>query len=269
MRSDTGLFGPYAGIPKHYDEVFAAPGKLRPHWRRFVELTGALGRAEYGRRWDQAHRLLEQNSLAYPDPSDPTGQRRPWELDAFPLVIAADEWRSIAAALRQRATLLDLVLRDLFGPQQLLRAACCRPELVYRHPGFRLPYCGQQPPLGRYLHFYAADLTRSPDGQWWVLADRTEAPSGAGFALENRIALSRMLPDVFRQCRVERLAPYFIAVREELSRLAPQHDRDPRIVLLTPERAGTTISKTRSSPAISATRSPRRATSRCATIRCS
>ncbi len=238
LRSDTGLFGQYAGIGKHFDEVFAAPGKLRPHWRRFVELTGALGKEEYGRRWDQARRLLEQHSLTYPDPSDPTGQRRPWELDPYPLLLAADEWRSIAAALRQRATLLDTVLRDVYGPQELMQRGLLPAEVVYRHPGFRLPYCGQQPPSGRFLHFYAADLTRSPDGQWWVLADHTEAPSGVGFALENRLALSRMLPEVFRQCQVQRLAPYFVAVRDELARLAPQHHRDPRIVILTQEAGG-------------------------------
>jgi uncharacterized circularly permuted ATP-grasp superfamily protein/uncharacterized alpha-E superfamily protein len=238
MGSDTGLFGQYAGIPKHYDEVFAAPGKLRPHWRRFTELTGALGSEEYGRRWDQARSLLEQNGLTYPDPSDPTGQRRPWELDPYPLLIAADEWRSISSALQQRATVLDLLLRDLYGSQELFQRGLLPPEAVYRHPGFRLPYCGQAPPHGRFLHFYAADLTRSPDGQWWVLADHTEAPSGVGFALENRLALSRMLPEVFRQCQVQRLAPYFVAVREELSRLAPLHHRDPRIVILTQEAGG-------------------------------
>ena len=101
-----------------------------------------------------------------------------------------------------------------------------------------MPYCGQLPPRDRFLHFYAADLTRSPDGQWWVLADHTEAPSGVGFALENRLAMSRMLPEVFRQCHVQRLAPYFVAVREELARLAPQHYRDPRIVILTQEAGG-------------------------------
>jgi len=238
MRSDLGLFGPYAGIPKHYDEVFAAPGKLRPYWRRFTELTGAIGREEYGRRWEQARRLIEQQGLTYPDPSNPSSQRRPWELDPYPLLIAADEWRSIAAAMRQRATLLNLVLRDVYGSQELLQRGLLPAEVVYRHPSFRLPYCGQLPPQDRYLHFYAADLTRSPDGKWWVLADHTEAPSGVGFALENRLAMSRMLPEVFRQCHVQRLAPYFTAVQEELLRLAPQHYRDPRIVILTQEAGG-------------------------------
>src|SRR3972149_6115265 len=121
----------YAGAAGHYDEVCVAPHRVRPHWRRFFQLTGDLGADEFGRRWEQARRLLHQNSLTYPDPSDPTSPTRhpakpragcpwPWELDPVPLLLGADEWRAIAAALRQRAALLDLVLRDLYGPRQLL-----------------------------------------------------------------------------------------------------------------------------------------------------
>src|SRR4051812_17611677 len=192
-----------------------------------------MSRSEYVRRWEQAQRLLRQNSLAYPDLGDPVARRRPWELDGLPLIIPADEWRTVETALKQRAMLLDLVLRDIFGPQRLLREGVLPSEVLYQHPGFRLPFCrGPGLPDTRMLEFYAADLARAPDGRWWVLADRTESASGAGFALENRIAISGMLPDVSRQCGVERLAPYFIAVKEQLARLAPKHDDEPRIVLL-------------------------------------
>jgi uncharacterized circularly permuted ATP-grasp superfamily protein/uncharacterized alpha-E superfamily protein len=245
MRIDATPFGEYAVAAVHFDEAVADAGKLRPHWRRFTELVTRLGTAEFARRWDQTRRLLHQNSLTYPDPSDPTGQRRPWELDPYPLLIAGSEWQSLGRALRQRATVLDLVLRDLYGPQQLVQRGILPAEAVFRHPGFLLPYFGQRPPLHRYLHFYAADLTRSPDGSWWVVADHCEAPQGAGFALENRLALSRMLPEVFRACHVERLAPYFVEVRALLERIAPPRNasgggdvRDPRIVLLTQEAGG-------------------------------
>jgi uncharacterized circularly permuted ATP-grasp superfamily protein/uncharacterized alpha-E superfamily protein len=231
---DLELFRGYQLAPGSYDEVFSAPGELRPAWKIFLKAASGLTRTEYVRRWEQAQRRLRQNSLAYPDLGDPAVRRRPWELDGLPLVIPANEWRTIESALMQRAKLLDLVLRDLFGPQHLVRDGALPPEVVYRHSGFRLPFCREPgAPDARRLDFYAADLARSPDGQWWVLADRTESPSGAGFALENRIALSGMLPDVSRQCGVERLAPYFIAVKEHLSRLAPRHDDEPRIVLLT------------------------------------
>lgn len=249
LTLDAELFRGYEPAAGSYDEVFSAPGVLRPAWQAFAKAAAGLSRAEYVRRWEQAQRLLRQNSLAYPDLRDPTARRHPWELDGLPLVIGAREWAGVAAALQQRAALLDLVLRDLFGPQRLVRDGLLPPEALYRHPGFRLPFCRGPLPwgssldasshefqsnssTGRMLQFYAADLARGPDGRWWVLADRCESASGAGFALENRIAVSRMLPDVVRQCHVERLASYFIAVKEQLARLAPQYEGEPRVVLL-------------------------------------
>ncbi len=227
------LFRGYELAPGSYDEVFSSRGVLRPAWKTFLKAASGISRAEYIRRWEQAQRLLRQNSLAYPDLGDPVARRRPWELDGLPLIIPADEWRTVEGALRQRATLLDLVLRDIFGPQRLIREGVLPPEVLFQHPGFRLPFCrGRKWANSRMLEFYAADLARAPDGRWWVLADRTESASGAGFALENRIAISGMLADVSRQCGVERLAPYFIAVKEQLARLAPRHDDEPRIVLL-------------------------------------
>src|SRR4051812_8644378 len=227
------LFRGYELEPGSYDEVFASRGVLRPAWMTFLKAASRISRAEYVRRWEKAQRLLRQNSLVYPDLGDPAARRRPWELDGLPLIIPAEEWRTVEASLKQRAKLLDLVLRDLYGPQTLVRDGILPPEILYRHPGFRLPFCrGPGLPDTRMLEFYAADLARAPDGRWWVLADRTESASGAGFALENRIAISGMLPDVSRQCGVERLAPYFIAVKEQLARLAPKHDDEPRIVLL-------------------------------------
>lgn len=229
---DLGLFRGYELAPGSYDEVFSSPGVLRPAWKVFLKAAAGLTRADYVRRWEQAQRRLRQNSLVYPDPGDPTA-RRPWELDGLPLIIPVDEWRMIEAALEQRAKLLDLVLRDLFGPQRLVRERVLPAEILYRHPGFRLPFCrGPEIANQQMLHFYAADLARAPDGHWWVLADRTESASGSGFALENRIAMSGMLPDVSRLCRVERLAPYFLAVKDHLSRLNPRPDEEPRVVLL-------------------------------------
>jgi uncharacterized circularly permuted ATP-grasp superfamily protein/uncharacterized alpha-E superfamily protein len=231
-EDSVSLFGEFAGNRRTFDEVFSAAGNLRPVWQRFAEASSHLSGAEFSRRWAQAGRLLRQNSLAYPDPRDPEARRHPWALDALPLALTAEEWKAVSAGLEQRAMLLDMVLQDLYGPQRLLRDGLLPPEVVFRHPGFLLPYHRATVDAGRMLHLYAADLARSPDGQWWVLADRTEAPSGIGFALENRIALSRMLPDVIHQCRVERLAPFFVAMKRHIASLAPQQDEPPRIVLL-------------------------------------
>ena len=134
------LFGGYSGPTESYDELLNGSGELRPHWSLFADAAHQVGEAESITRWKQAQRLLRQDSLAYHDPADPKASR-PWELDAFPLLIPSDEWKAIAAALDQRAQLLDLILRDLFGPQNLLKRGILPPEVVYRNPGFHLPYC--------------------------------------------------------------------------------------------------------------------------------
>jgi uncharacterized circularly permuted ATP-grasp superfamily protein/uncharacterized alpha-E superfamily protein len=151
-----------------------------------------------------------------------------------PLVIDHREWSGIETALQQRATLLNAILADLYGPRQLLRDDLLPPELVFRHEGFLRPCVGVRVPREIHLHTYAADIARSPDGRWWVLADRTQAPSGAGYALENRLVSTRVLGDVFRAAQVRRLASFFAVYRETLRSLVPQHRENPRIVLLTP-----------------------------------
>lgn len=240
------LLGDYAPGAAVYDEVHDADGKMRPVWSRLATAAGGISTEEFARRWMQTERLLDQNSLAYPDrhahidsdsATQDSSQNRPWRLDAFPLLLDAAEWKSIVAALEQRANLLERVLQDLLGPQELIAAGHLPREFVYHHPGFRLPYVDQNPSGGRFLHFYSADLARAPDGNWWVMNDRTEAPLGLGFALENRIALSRLAPDVIRQCQVRRLAPFFETLKQRLVALDPQRRENPRIVVLS-QQAG-------------------------------
>jgi uncharacterized circularly permuted ATP-grasp superfamily protein/uncharacterized alpha-E superfamily protein len=147
-------------------------------------------------------------------------------------LISADEWRYIEAGIIQRAHLLSLLLEDLYGSQSLLANGRFPAELLYANPAFLRPMVGVRVPAHTYLHMLAVDLARSPDGQWWVLSDRTQAPSGSGYALENRTIVSDVLPDLFRSSNVLRLAPFFRAQRDALTALADCNN--PRIVLLTP-----------------------------------
>lgn len=237
-RAATSLFSRYAAQPPYYDEVLDERGRVRPHWDRFDDATQSLGPQEFARRWAQTQRLLERNRLSSPDSHDASHARSPWDLDPVPLVLSSEEWRGVSQALAQRARLLDLTLSDLFGAQQLLTQGVLPPELMFHHPGYQLPLADQSPAGGRFVHFYAADLARAPDGRWWVLADRTEAPSGLGYALENRITISRMLSDVLKQCEIERLAPFFVKLREHLAGLDPQRRANPRVMLLSQQAGG-------------------------------
>ncbi len=226
------IFGQYTPVVGTYDEMYASPGVLRPVWEKFVNGVETLGTDELTRRWQQAQEEVRENGVTYNAYEDAEGRVRPWELDAFPLMISTAEWAALSVGLCQRARLLDRILRDLFGPQELLQRGLLPAEWLFSHPGFHRQFHGQPLRDDRFLHFYAADLARAPDGRWWVVGDRTDAPLGVGYALENRIVMSRMLPNLIRDCKVERLAAFFIKLQGTLRGLA-EHRENPRIVILT------------------------------------
>jgi uncharacterized circularly permuted ATP-grasp superfamily protein/uncharacterized alpha-E superfamily protein len=215
-----------------YDEMSADGVVPRPHWAHLIESLRSVGPEELGHRWRRAERRIRENGITYNIYGDPLGANRPWTIDIVPLLIPADEWRFLEAGIIQRAQLLNLLLEDLYGPQALLAEGRFPAALLYANPAFLRPLVGVRVPAQSYLHMLAVDLARSPDGQWWVLADRAQAPSGSGYALENRTIVSDVLPDLFRASNVLRLAPFFRAQREALAALAGCEN--PRIVLLTP-----------------------------------
>lgn len=217
-----------------YDEATVGPGSPRAHWAPFFGALDDLGPPELARRWRDAQHLIRDNGVTYNVYGDPRGISRPWQLDPIPLLIPPDEASHLEAGLIQRARLLELVLDDLYGPQRLLRDGLVPPALVFPNPGFLRSCHGVKLPGGRFLHLYAANLGRGADGNWQVLGDRTQAPSGAGYALENRIVMTRTLPEAFRDCKVNRLALFFQALRDTLRSIAPRNRENPRIVLLTP-----------------------------------
>jgi uncharacterized circularly permuted ATP-grasp superfamily protein/uncharacterized alpha-E superfamily protein len=226
------LYQPPLRYGTAYDELSADGVTPRPHWTNLMESLRAIGHEELAQRWARAERRIRENGITYNIYGDPLGASRAWKIDIVPLLIPADEWRYIEAGIIQRAQLLSLLLKDLYGEQDLLAQNRFPAALLYANPAFLRPLVGALVPAHSYLHMLAVDLARSPDGQWWVLADRTQAPSGSGYALENRIIVADVLPDLFRTSNVLRLAPFFRAQREALTNLA-QRD-NPRIVLLTP-----------------------------------
>ncbi|MDF1553367.1 MAG: circularly permuted type 2 ATP-grasp protein [Deferrisomatales bacterium] len=210
-----------------------ASGAVREYWRYLLGTWDSLGPEEIAGRARELRRLLQENGVTYNPLGDPEGGGRPWPLDPLPLPVPSREWAVLERGLVQRAELLNLLLADLYGPQEVLRRGLLPAELVFGDPRFLRPCVGIVPRCGRYLEVYAADLVRGIDGRLRAVTDHTQAPGGSGYALENRILLSRVFPSLYRDSQVHRLAIYYRALRQRTAQLSGRGG-DPRVVLLTP-----------------------------------
>jgi uncharacterized circularly permuted ATP-grasp superfamily protein/uncharacterized alpha-E superfamily protein len=217
-----------------FDEALGKNGVLRPHYAKLISALDEFSAADLQRRSDTCNRLIHEQGITYNVYGDPRGMERPWQLDPIPFVIAPDEWRTLETGLIQRATLLNKILADCYGAQELIRTRWLSPALVFGQPDFLRPCHNIRAPKDTFLHFYAADLARSPDGRWWVVSDRTQIPTGAGYALANRLVTSRILPEPFRDNNVHRLAGFFREAQNTLAQLASRQADNARVVMLTP-----------------------------------
>lgn len=219
------------GGPARYDELVGPDGSLRPAWKRLAAAVSGIGPDDLRRVDDQIVRFLADDGVTYSRPGErPTA----WRLDPVPLVLDAAAWREVEIGLAQRAELLNAVLVDLYGERTLLRDGIVPAAAVLAHPGFTrtMAYASREDP--RPLVMCATDLGRDADGGWRVLGDRAQAPSGLGYALENRKVLSRVLPELYREADLHRMSPYLWAFRSALLQSAHGDLADPRVVVLSP-----------------------------------
>lgn len=234
VNQAAGLLANYPQRAGAFDELLGVNRAVRPHYAKLFNALEAFPPTDLHRRADTCKRLVNEQGITYNVYDDPLGMERPWQLDPIPLVIAPEEWETLEAGLIQRATLLNKILTDCYGDQKLIHTRWLSPALVFAQPDFLRPCHGVHVPNDTFLHFYAADLARSPDGQWWVISDRTQIPTGAGYALANRLATSRILPEPFRDNHVHRLAGFFRDVQNALAQLGTRHRDKARVVMLTP-----------------------------------
>ncbi|MDO8178695.1 MAG: circularly permuted type 2 ATP-grasp protein [Undibacterium sp.] len=241
------LLNGYPAARGNFDEMLDPSQQPRTHWRTFIERLAAEPPHLMRQRIEIVQRKVRENGVTYNIYDDSKGMQRPWDLNILPLILPHDEWSKIEAAVKQRATLLNHILIDVYGQQQLLAQGSLPAALIHGHAGFLRP-CHNIPHYDNIaLHFYAVDLARAPNGSWWVVGDRTQAPSGAGYALENRLVIARAFPELFRDLKVRHLAGFFATMRDSLlhwGRLCASNSNSvsdslstndhPLIVLLTP-----------------------------------
>lgn len=217
----------------HFDELIAENGKVGNHWRKLVRAYEKISLDELLQKQREVERQLRENGVTYNIFGDPDGNR-PWTLDSVPMVFSRTDWENIEAGLKQRANLLNLILEDLYGARTLIRSGSIPFELIYNHKGFLRQADKIRMPGKHQLIQYSTDMARGPNGKMWVLRDLTDAPSGVGYVLENRAAMTRVFPKLLRENHVRKLFSYYQSLKNTLSNL-PLHNRDnPRIVLLSP-----------------------------------
>jgi uncharacterized circularly permuted ATP-grasp superfamily protein/uncharacterized alpha-E superfamily protein len=216
-----------------YDEMWVFD-KVKPHWRTLIANIQRLGTKELSRRHEDIKRILRENGVSYNIYDDPKGMLRPWSLDTIPLLVSEEDWECTERGLKQRANLLNLIFKDLYGKRELFRQKLLPLELIYSHLCFLRP-CDQLYIDKSYpLTFYAADTAKTADGKRWILGDRTQAPSGIGYAIENRATITKVLPELLANQQVGKLSHFLDAMRQALIQSAPHHKENPRIVVLTP-----------------------------------
>ena len=228
---DIGLsaYRPLYGVP---DELVQADGTLRALWQPLIRHLQGMSEEDLARATGRADLYLRDSGVFYRQYGAGQSEERPWPLSHLPVLIDEEDWALLSAALVQRADVLEALMADLYGPNTLVAAGHLPAALVAGNREWLRPMVGVRPKSGHYLHFVAFEIGRGPDGKWWVLADRTQAPSGAGYALENRVATSRAFSDVFSGQNIHRLAVFFRDFRDAL--IALRHDRNGRVAILTP-----------------------------------
>ena len=223
----------YSSAAGRADEVFNEDGVAKPHWQQLLKSLQTMGSGTLAERHDKASRILRDDGATYNIYGETKNPSRTWGLDLVPAVIGSEEWAVIESGLLERAELLNAFLKDIYGPRELVRRGVIPPEAIFAHGGFLRACHGIQTGGEHELILHAVDMVRTDDGSMCVLTDRTQAPSGMGYALENRTVMSRVLPSLFRDSHAHRLAPFFQRLRTKLASLSSAHDQ-PRVVVLTP-----------------------------------
>ena len=218
-NAKAGLFSGYRPLPGVPDELAAPDGSMRPVWGPLIAHLDSLTPDQIGQNIGRGDQYLRDAGVFFRRYGAAGLTGRDWPFSPLPILLPQSEWAPIAAGLVQRADLLEMVVADLYGPNRLVAEGHLPAALIAENPEWLRPLVGITPRSGHFLHFLAFEIGRGPDGRWWVLGDRTQAPSGAGFALENRVAATRVFAEHYGQSNVHRLAGFFRAFRDALNGL--------------------------------------------------
>ena len=228
------LLNSYKKTINSYDEVIDHNGQVKPYWQSLFDTLESIGMEELELRNQEIINKLKENGVTYNVYNADYGGNRAWKLDPIPFLIHQKEWQNIEKGLKQRAHLLDLILKDIYGPQLLIKKNIIPAELVFDNSGFLQPCFDVKQKLQNQLLIYACDMARGPDGKMWLLDNRTQSPSGSGYTLENRTVMAKVFPELNKNIYRNRLSPYFIHLQQTVATLGNLSNENPTVVFLTP-----------------------------------
>jgi uncharacterized circularly permuted ATP-grasp superfamily protein/uncharacterized alpha-E superfamily protein len=236
MNNETivGILNSYLSTINSYDEVLDTNGQVKPYWKNLFTTIEHIGMDVLELRNQEIINTLKENGVTYNVYESNVGMNRPWKLDPIPFIIHQDEWQQIEKGLIQRAHLLDLILKDISGPQLLIKNSIIPPELVFDNTGFLLPCFDIKQKLNTQLLMYACDMARGSDGNMWLLDNRTQSPSGSGYALENRTVIGKVFPELNKNFYRSRLSSYFIDLQQTVAGIGNFSNEETNVVFLTP-----------------------------------
>lgn len=232
VAASDPVFSAMLPVASPCSDMVMADGTLSPHWQGVISYLNSLGKEELERRHQKALQIMHDHGAAYNAVKSDSTQERPWQLDPIPLPIASETSRFLEQGIKQRTRLMAALFTDIYGPQTLLHNHHLPPALLFANPRFLRPCRGLDLPDAMTLHFHATDICRCDDGKWRVISHLTQIPTGAGYALENRIILSRILPRMFHSGNVLRLVPFFKQLTDALMEISGMEKREPHIVML-------------------------------------
>ena len=217
-----------------FDEMFDTKCGIRPHWTDIINGLDNAGIKQLELKQLEIDWRLEDNGVTYNIYNDPEGTNRRWNLDPIPLVLTSSEWDEISKGLKQRAKLLNLIFKDLYTEQKLIKEGIIPAEIIFGHKGF-IPEVFNFENIDYYsMRFYATDISRGPDGKFWVINDRTQSPSGLGYAVENRLTMNSICDDLYPNVKILKMANFIEGFKNMLKSLSPSNQDNPLIALLTP-----------------------------------
>jgi len=203
-----------------FDELFDEDKNIREYWREILADIENSGLEKLQKKQEEIDWHLEDNGVTYNTYNDLDQQiSRKWSLDPIPFVITNDEWQNIKKGLEQRAKLFNLILKDLYSEQKLIKENIIPAEVIYGHKGFATEVYNFGNKENFNLYFYATDIARGPDGKMWIIKDKTQAPSGLGYAIENRLTMNVISKDLYPDIDINRLSSFVEEFKGLLNKL--------------------------------------------------